>query len=78
MNMDQLMERMRLGEPEFTGDKLLRLVIDIEAAVGVHSAAMTPLGRAVMELAEAAARNDPELKARDEAELRLETENGDA
>ena len=35
-----------LGDPEFTGEKLLKLVIDIEAAVGANRAGLTPLGRA--------------------------------
>ena len=39
-------------DPEFTGEQLHRLVLDIEAAVGRNSAGATPLGTAVMMLAE--------------------------
>lgn len=50
-------------EPEFTGQKLLRLVVDIQGAVGANGAGLTPLGIAVMQLTEAAANADPELAA---------------
>lgn len=53
---------MKINDPEFTGDKLLNLVIDVEAAIGKHMAAATPFGIAVMELAEKVANDDPELK----------------
>lgn len=46
------------GEPEFTGDALRRLVIDIEAVIGTHRAGATPLGAAVTRLCEAAAAKD--------------------
>ncbi len=39
-------------DPEFTGDKLTRLVVDIEAAVGMNMAGTTPLGAAVIRLCE--------------------------
>ena len=62
MDMDLMIDNM--GDPEFTGRTLLRLVLDIEAAVGGNQAGMTPLGRAVMRLAEDAADRDPELARR--------------
>jgi ribosome modulation factor len=48
------MERKMDSNPEFTGERLLRLVLDIEAAVGRNEAGCTPLGMAVIKLAEAA------------------------
>ena len=62
MDMDLMIDNM--GDPEFTGRTLLRLILDIEAAVGSNQAGMTPLGRAVMRLAEDAADRDPELARR--------------
>lgn len=53
---------IRPDTPEFTGQELLDLVISIEAAVGSHRAGSTPLGRAVVDLAERAADNDPEVR----------------
>ena len=41
-------------DPEFTGDKLLTLVLDLQAAVGKNCAGMTPLGVKVMKITESA------------------------
>lgn len=49
-------------DPEFTGDDLLRLVLDLQAAVGSNHAGMTPLGYTVMMLSEEAANKDETLK----------------
>ena len=49
------------NDAEFTGESLIRLVVDIERAVGNHKAGATPLGRAVTILCESAIGND--LKA---------------
>jgi hypothetical protein len=46
------------GDPEFTGDALLFLVLDLEATVARHRAGATPLGRHVVNLAEAALQRD--------------------
>ena len=47
-------------DKEFTGANLLRLVIDIEAAVGRNLAGATPLGVAVTRLCEDAIAADGE------------------
>ncbi len=52
MPYHNLTDRMKNGDPEFVGKRLLRLVVDIEAAIGMNMAGMTPLGRAVTELCE--------------------------
>jgi hypothetical protein len=41
-------------DPEFVGNRLLFLVLDLEAVVARHAASFTPLGREVVRLAEAA------------------------
>jgi len=41
-------------DPEFVGNRLLFLVLDLEAVVARHAAGFTPLGREVVRLAEAA------------------------
>ena len=56
--MGEGLERLKHGDPDFTGEALNRLVIEIEAAVGMHQAGMTPLGRAVIRLCEDASRAD--------------------
>ena len=56
---------MEHSDKEFTGQALLRLVLDLEAAVGANHAGMTPLGAAVMRLAEDAADHDPELRRKE-------------
>lgn len=52
----------RPDTPEFTGRELLDLVVSIEAAVGSHRAGSTPLGRAVIGLAERTLEADPEAR----------------
>lgn len=50
-------------EPELTGAALLKFVIDLEGVVGAHHAGLTPLGRAVIQLAEAAANADDDRQS---------------
>jgi hypothetical protein len=49
---------MEHADREFTGDKLLQLANDIEAAVGGNNAGLTPLGMTVIQMAEAAVSRD--------------------
>jgi hypothetical protein len=49
---------MEHADREFTGEKLLRLANDIEAAVGANNAGLTPLGMAVIQMAESAVSRD--------------------
>lgn len=53
-------------DPEFTGDELLKLVIDLQAVVGTYRAGCTPLGSAVIRLAQVAADSDALLTHRRE------------
>jgi hypothetical protein len=61
---------MGLDDPEFTGEALRRLVIDIQATVGRHEAGLTPLGAAVVRLAQDAFERDRSAlsKARGESQ----------
>lgn len=45
-------------DPQFTGKRLLNLALSIEVAVAQHEAGATPLGRKVIEIAEAAVAAD--------------------
>lgn len=45
-------------DPQFTGDDLTRLVVDVEAAVGTNLAGLTPLGIAVGSICEEAIKAD--------------------
>lgn len=49
-------------DEEFTGKKLIALVIENEGAVGGMQAGLTPLGQAVTQLCEEAARKDKERR----------------
>jgi hypothetical protein len=39
-------------DPEFTGEQLRLLIVDIEGAIGSHRAGMTPLGAEIIHLCE--------------------------
>lgn len=56
-------------EPEFTGTKLHRLILDIEGAVSQNVAGNTPLGAAVIRLCEDAWREWMESHAKKAKEL---------
>jgi len=52
--------KLRAAEIQFTGQKLLDLIIAIESAVGAQGAGATPLGKAVIRLCEDTLRTDVE------------------
>jgi hypothetical protein len=39
-------------DPEFTGEQLRLLIVDIEGAIGSHRAGWTPLGAEIIQLCE--------------------------
>ena len=47
-------------DQEFTGEKLLQLVLSVEGAVGLHRACITPLGIKIIQLCEEAVKKDTE------------------
>jgi len=56
-------------EPEFTGTKLHRLIVDLQGVVAAHAAGLTPLGLIVMRFTEDAWREWMESHAKKAKEL---------